>query len=102
MKFTKEELKQMSYSEDFIHLVENISTEDGCHYQVIRSVAPKSLYENNDDEGYQGHLVLHEALDAIAEECGGRPHLYQVLLLLVCCRPEISKVLLYREWFLSV
>ena len=44
MKFTKEELKQMSYSEDFIHLVENISTEDGCHYQVIRSVAPKSLY----------------------------------------------------------
>lgn len=67
MKFTKEELKQMSYSEDFIHLVENISTEDGCHYQVIRSVAPKSLYQNNDDEKIIQAHINHISEDYLIE-----------------------------------
>ena len=44
MKYTKDELINMGFSEKFINMMENIVEEDDYKYQVVRSVTLKSLY----------------------------------------------------------
>lgn len=68
MKFTKEELKQMNYSEEFIHLVENIETEDEYKYQVIRSIAYKEMYAIEDDEKLIQVHIDHISKDYLIED----------------------------------
>ena len=63
MKFTKEELKQMGYSEKFIKLVENIEVEDEYTYQVIQSIAPKEMYTIIDEE-----KLIQAHIDHISED----------------------------------
>lgn len=68
MKFTKEELKQMGYSEKFIKSVENIKVEDEYTYQVTQSVAPKKMYNIIDEEKLIQAHIDHISEDYLIED----------------------------------
>ena len=63
MKYTNDQLKNMSFTEDFIKMIENISEEDGYEYQVIRPVAYKGMYATEDDE-----KLIQAHIDHISED----------------------------------
>ena len=63
MKYTNDQLKNMSFTEDFIKMIENISEEDGYKYQVVRSVAYKEMYVLQDDE-----KLIQAHIDHISED----------------------------------
>ena len=63
MKYTNDQLKNMSFTEDFIKMIENISEEDGYKYQVVRSVAYKKMYAIQDDE-----KIIQAHIDHISED----------------------------------
>ena len=67
MKFTKEELKQMGYSEKFIKFVENIEVEDEYTYQVIQSISPKEIYTIIDEEKLIQAHINHISEDYLIE-----------------------------------
>ncbi|MDD6468389.1 MAG: hypothetical protein PUF99_00590 [Bacilli bacterium] len=53
----------MSFTENFIKMIENISEEDGYKYQVIRSEAYKGMYAIEDDE-----KLIQAHIDHISED----------------------------------
>ena len=63
MKYTNDQLKSMSFTENFIKMIENISEEDGYEYQVIRSAAYKEMYAIEDDE-----KLIQAHIDHISED----------------------------------
>lgn len=68
MKYTKDELINMGFSEKFINMMENIVEEDDYKYQVVRSVTSKSLYAIDDEEKLIKTHINHISEDYLIED----------------------------------
>lgn len=68
MKYTKDELINMGFSEKFINMMGNIVEEDGYKYQVVISATSKSLYAIDDEEKLIKTHIEHISEDYLIED----------------------------------